>query len=345
MKKIPLAHNESYWLLDDTLRHIALSALQPEALSLYPDYDNLERALAGYADVGRENLVATPGSDHAIQAVVEIVEHESNSVLLPVPTFYGYERILQRYQVQIKPTFYTLENGEFMFPLAQSLSELTSSTALFLCNPNNPLGTSIPPDTLAALLDESKRIGAMVVLDEAYFEFGESSAIDRIHSQPLIILRTLSKAFGLSGVRVGYAIASEQYVRKMRDVLLPWPISGLSAHAAIALLNKADDVAVRRKKVLDQRRAFMQSLSEIPSVELYKSSTNFVLIKIPDAARCAEALRRESIEVALTDFMSSYGAAKALLRDTLRLAIPSPEDTPRVLSALTNYGHSNRVVL
>lgn len=335
---MPLDRNESYWLLDDDLGRLA-SAVSTKELSTYPEYGELKRSLAAYAGVSEEQVLITPGSDAAIEHIARAYAGEGGEVILPVPTFYGYESILERVGAPMFPISYEEHDGRFVFPLAKTIEALAKGTGkiLFLCHPNNPLGSPLPSSVISALVTAARGTDTLVVSDEAYFEFSSgTSFLPFLAELPnLVIIRTLSKAFGLSGARVGYAIAAPEIVKRVEQFLLPWPVTYLSVSAALALLANADAVKARRDMVIAEREHFIQSLRAISGVVAYPSETNFVLIRVPDAERVRDALSGQGIRVALGESMSRFPEAKELLKDTLRIATPAPESKAHFLSILS----------
>jgi len=335
---MPLDRNESYWLLDDELVK-AVRAPSARELSTYPDYGELKEALAQYAGVAKEQLLVTPGSDAAIEHIARAYAGNGGEAILPVPTFYGYESILERVGAKIVPITYEEQNGRFIFPLAKTVTELAKGSAkvLFLCHPNNPLGCPLSPEDIRALVEASRGSDTLLVSDEAYFEFSSgTSFLPYLAELPnLIVIRTLSKAFALSGARVGYAIAAPDIIKKLEKLLLPWSVTHTSVAVALALLAHAEEVKVRRDVVLSEREHFIQKLDAIPGIATYPSETNFVLLRVADAARVRDALLAEDIRVVLGEPMSHFPEAKIILKNTLRIAIPSPDDLPAVIAVLT----------
>lgn len=334
---MPLDKNESYWMLDDELAAAAHVSGAAE-LSTYPDYDELKQALAAYAGVAKEQLLVTPGSDAAIEHIARAYTGGGGEAVLPVPTFYGYESILERVGAKIVPITYEERDGHFIFPLGKTIEALVSGSAevLFLCHPNNPLGCPLSREDISALVEASRGSETLIVSDEAYFEFSSgSSFLPHLAELPnLIVIRTLSKAFALSGARIGYAIAAPGIIKKLEKLMLPWPIAHASVAAALALFARADRVETRRDTVINERAHFIQALREIPGITVYSSETNFVLVRVPDATRVRDTLLSHDIRVALGEPMSHFDGAKALLKDALRIAVPAPKDMPAVVDIL-----------
>ncbi len=339
MKLVPLDKNESYWLLDDALIAQAHTA-EREALATYPSYGELRAGIAAYAGVTPDMVFATPGSDAAIEHLARRYAGGGKRAVLPVPTFYGYEAILDRAGAQIHPVPYDWDHDEFVFPLGKTVEALAGASAVFLCQPNNPLGCPIPESAIEAIATAVRNTDTVLVSDEAYFEFSGRTMLPLLGEMPnLIILRTFSKGFGIPGARVGYAIAASERIRALESQLLMSPIAHASARAALALLARADDVRARRELVIAERERFREMLSGLPSVIVYPSETNFILMRVPDAQKVRDVLLAEGVQVALGEPMSRYSEAKRLLAETVRIAVPSPTDHQKVKNILTRLLH------
>ncbi|MDR3546942.1 MAG: histidinol-phosphate transaminase [Candidatus Pacebacteria bacterium] len=326
---MPLDRNESYWLLDDEL----LSACKEygvRELSTYPDYGELRIELARYANVTPEQICLTPGSDAAIESIARELVGKDGEVVLPVPTFYGYESILDRASSTIRPITYTEKDGQFHFPKEELLRKIESESikAVFLCNPNNPLGHAASKEEVMEVID-ALRPSTYLISDEAYFEYSGFTLIDLLNRVPnLIIMRTLSKSFGIPGARIGYCIAAPEIISHIEKLLLPWPIAHTSYFAARQLLAREQYVKERRDMVIQARDAFVDALKEIEGIQVYPSVTNFVLMRTPKAEQVTSALSRKGIKVVLAEPMSRFPEAQKLLHSTIRMAIPSPQDMP-----------------
>jgi len=337
-KMIPLDLNESYWLLDDeTYRKCC--AIPKKYFGTYPDYKLLIADIARYVGVRPDMVTVAPGSDDAIEAIMEWCQERAPRALLPMPTFSGYERVLTKVPLQVSTTYYRESAGRFLFPLDDVMNTLHARNvdAIFLCSPNNPLGTSLERHEMDAILTAARESKTLVVVDEAYAEFSGESVIDRVMGQKLIVLRTLSKAFGAPGIRVGYSISSPDIARELAELILgvlPWPIPGPSVHMARTVLARADALKVRRDLVSKQRAIFFDGLSKIDGIAVYPSVGNFVLIRLAHATDVANAMLAKGIRAGVGEMKTWDHRSKEILTSTLRLTVPSPEDTPRVLLGL-----------
>jgi histidinol-phosphate aminotransferase len=334
---IGLDRNESYWLLDEDLVSAARDAIGAREFATYPDYGALTSALARYAGVADAQVLVTPGSDAAIEYLARAYGSRG-PVLLPVPTFYGYETILDRVGVDTVPIAYEERDGRFVFPRAAVVEALARGTAsiLFLCQPNNPLGAALSADDVAAIAAAARGSDTLIVSDEAYFEFssGTSFAPQLAALPNLVILRSFSKSFGLAGARVGYLLAAPEVVRRANGQRLIWAVTHPSVAFAAALLAREPAVRARRDAFIAARGAFARDLAALPGVTVYPSETNFFLLRVRDAAGVRERLLAAGVRTALGAPMSRFSLAAPLLGDTLRLAVPSPEDHAAVLAAL-----------
>lgn len=339
--RISLEHNESYWLPDKKLAD-AYRTPDTHTFSTYPAYDELRKAIGAYVGVAPESITIAAGSDAAIRTLVEHYAREGKRGLLPVPTFYGYERIISHAKLPCETVCYTEKDGAFIFPLEATLERMNLGKidVLFLCQPNNPLGCEIPKDTFETLLDTAAKKNVVVVSDEAYFEFAGLTARHRFEHQPLVIVRTFSKGFGLSGARVGYTVADTGLADILNKALLPWPVAHPSVYAALRALELHAHAKERVGAVTAEREVFRASLMKIVGVErVYPSTANFLLVRLPNAENIAGVLKEEGVTVARPARLASDTAAKTLLTDTLRMSVPSPDDRERVLEALTQTLH------
>ncbi len=330
--EIRLHQNESYWLLDDALVS-RIPAPTRDELSTYPNYDALRSLIATYAELEPACVTLTPGSDAGIVSIAEYCQATGKDILLPLPTFYGYESTFHRRGIHYRPFYFDEEDGAWKFPLDAVVRSLTDRSAVFLCNPNNPLGSSIPTASMEVLQREAKRCGAILVVDEAYYEFSGNTVSDSVADESCIILRSLSKGFGLSGGRVGYVLSTERVATSLAHTLLPWPIAHESSLRAIFLLSERDHLAGRREAVHAARHDLATEL-KVLDIHVYESTANFLLIRTPQARSLKESLEAQSIRVALGEQLAYDLHAKELLKDTLRIAVPSPEHAARFLTAV-----------
>jgi histidinol-phosphate aminotransferase len=198
---------------------------------------------------------------------------------------------------------------------------------VFVCSPNNPTGNAQPIEATRAL---AEAVDALVIVDEAYIEFGGESALKLVADHPnVVVTRTLSKAFALAGARIGYCLAAPEVVRDLQRVRLPYHMSALTQAAGIAALRHAGEAAAMLGAIRAQRDRIFDRLSAQPGVTAYPSDANFVLFTPPatrDAAEVWQALLDRG--VLIRDLTS-------VVPHALRVTAGTEDETTQFLDALT----------
>ena len=255
----------------------------------------LMAALAGLYEVAADTILATRGADEAIDVLIRaFCEAGRDNIVICPPTFpmYAQSALLQDAAVKLAPL-----NADFGVDVRAVLAATDAQTKIvFLCSPNNPTSNLIDGDTVATLC-AALHDRALVVVDEAYVEFcpgGSCLGMLRDHAN-LVILRTLSKAYALAGVRCGAMIADAAIVALCGKVLAPYPLPVPVVETVLQTLrpdNRAR-LAKGRAELLATRAWLEQALTAVPCVEkIFPSDANFLLVKIDDAARVMELCRR-----------------------------------------------------
>ena len=215
----------------------SLAGCLSEDLRTYPDPYKLYIALSEYLDLDPEQLLITFGSEQAIRFAFESILNPGDEVVYPHPTFAMIDVFALNAQARIDRVEY--KEG-LQLDAEQFISRIKNSTRLvFLANPNNPTGTFFSTQELDEIVKKARDVGAAVLLDEAYFHYSEITGISLIKKyENLIITRTFSKAWGLAGIRVGYAISNPENISQLRKLKPIDEISSLSMHVCLnALLN------------------------------------------------------------------------------------------------------------
>jgi histidinol-phosphate aminotransferase len=198
---------------------------------------------------------------------------------------------------------------------------------VFVCSPNNPTGNAQPIEATRAL---AETVDALVIVDEAYIEFGGESALQLVAAHPnVVVTRTLSKAFALAGARIGYCLAAPEVVRDLQRVRLPYHMSALTQAAGIAALRHAGEATSMLSGIRAQRDRIFERLSAMPGVTAYPSDANFVLFTPPpdrDAPEVWQALLDRG--VLIRDLSSVVPRA-------LRVTAGTEDETTQFLDALT----------
>ncbi len=296
---------------------------------LYPDAAmarELRARLAAQHDLPEEGCVLGSGSSEVIDLLIRTFVAPGEEVLVAVPTFSMYE---SRTRVAGGVPVIVPMRDDLELDVPALLSAVTERTKLiFLCSPNNPTGRRIDDAALRRVL----RLGIPVAVDEAYVEFGDGPSVaGLVHAHPnLVVVRTFSKAYGLAGLRVGYALAAGAVARLISRVKLPWNVSTVAVAAALAVLDDAEAFERQRAEMVEQRRWLQGSLSGLPGVTVFEGEGNFVLLDIHECGHSADvlvqALLREGI------FIRSL-ASHHLKRGWVRVSVGRTEENRRCVDA------------
>ncbi|MDI6906070.1 MAG: histidinol-phosphate transaminase [Thermoanaerobacterales bacterium] len=279
---VKLDANENPYDFPPAVREAILGAVETALFTRYPDAaaEELREALAGYASVGPEQIMVGNGSDELILDLL-LAFGTGRRVVIPVPTFGMYR--LHAVIAGAEPVL--LPRRELGLPVdAETLVRAAEGAAMvILCSPNNPTGDLLPWDTLVAVLE---RTGAVVVVDEAYYEFAGDTALPLLDRYPrLVLLRTFSKAFGLAGLRVGYMLGAPEMIGAVWRVKQPFNVNTFSQLAAVQVLRHRELFAGRIAEIGAERERLYEALREVPGVCALPSRANFILFNTPRPAR------------------------------------------------------------
>jgi histidinol-phosphate aminotransferase len=202
-----------------------------------------------------------------------------------------------------------------------------NSKILFLCSPNNPTGNSFSEDTVKELLE---KFNGLVVIDEAYIDFSEQESwLKRLKQFPnLIITQTLSKAYGLAGIRLGVCYASEAIIAVLNKIKPPYNINELTQDSAIKRLLKVGEVKQEVLNIIKERDLLLNELKEVSFVlEIYPTDCNFVLVKVDDATKRYNQLIEKGI-------VTRNRTNQPLCENCLRFTIGTKKENKKLIEAL-----------
>jgi histidinol-phosphate aminotransferase len=236
----------------------------------YPYKDeSVREKMAGYCGVSKENIIISNGSDELIDLAVKTFRGPSCGVF---PSFSEYQIVsntngMEYIEVPL--------NQDFTFPLEEFKRKTERANLIFLCSPNNPLGSILPEDVIKEILD----LGKPTVVDEAYYEFyGKTNLKFLPDYKNLIITRTFAKAFGLAGLRAGYAIATPEVINLIYKTKPPFNVNALAQEACLAALDDLGYVQKCVKKIIKDREAMKKKLEE--NYRVLPSYANFLLVDV-----------------------------------------------------------------
>ncbi len=292
-------------------------------LNEYPDtsYRELVDQLVAYTGFPAEQIVVGCGADEILDLIAKVFLEKGSRVVVTRPSYAMYPVLISLNDATLVPVDDQAEYHRDTVAISRAARD---ATAIFLCNPNNPTANLIPLADIRALVQS---VSCPVVIDEAYFEFSGVTAAGLIAEFPhVIVVRTLSKAFSLAGLRVGYALAAPEMADIINRVRPPNSISSVSIRLASAALRDLPIMRERVAAILAEKARFAAALA--PYVEMvFPSATNFLLIRVAEPARAVESFLRAGIVV--RDLSARTGLIRCL-RPTVRL----PSENDRFVSAL-----------
>lgn len=273
-----------------------------ERLNRYPEPQPaaLKQKLAELYQVNPEQLLITRGADEGIDLLIRcFCAPGKDSIVFTPPTFSAYKIFAQINNSAAIASPLNPENN-FMPDMADLLTKSTSDTHIvFLCSPNNPTASTLPLSFIDELCTKTsgKRL---IVVDEAYIEFSDMlSATTLLHKhEHLVILRTLSKAYGLAGARVGVLMAHPDIIQTLKKILSPYPIPTSSAKRALEALSPVGLSYTNRhiREILSEKVRVLSILEKSPHIEhIFPSKTNFLLFKVKDPDEVYSQLKRQGV--------------------------------------------------
>jgi histidinol-phosphate aminotransferase len=295
-KWIKLASNEN--LLGPSPKAVAAIQKELPNIYLYPEgpCPALRKALAEKFGISERTVVISNGADNLILMIANAFVDEGDEVVMADPTFSVYSNVTQI--MGGRPIKVKLK--DFTHDLDGMLKKVSSRTKLvFICNPNNPTGTTVSRKTFSGFL--SRLPGrVIVILDEAYGDFAEDPlgprGLDYVKKgKQLIVLRTFSKVYGLAGLRIGYALARKDLTDCLYQVREPFPVNRLAQVAAVAALNDEDHASRSIQLIHDGKRYLYQELDRM-GISYIPSQANFIFIDLEkDSEEVFQALLEEGI--------------------------------------------------
>jgi histidinol-phosphate aminotransferase len=297
-------------------------------LNRYPDPYQvpLRRKLAELTAVREDNIFVGSGSDEAIDLLFRIFcEPAADSVLIAEPTYGMYRVSAHIHNVSV---VHSLLTDDFQLNVTDLLGKVTGNIKLiFCCSPNNPTANLLRTQDILQLCDS---VEAIVAVDEAYIEFSGEESISRyVRSHPnLVVLRTLSKAWGLAGIRLGYCIADPVIIRFFMKVKAPYNVNTLSGRYALNALEDPQSMLSAVSAIKTERERLAEALGKLKSVHtVYPSDANFLLVRFSQAQTVFRELVGRGIIV--RDRSSEPG-----LDNCLRITVGTPDQNDALLNAL-----------
>lgn len=299
----------------------------------YPDFlpQDIAQAYQQYCGVNTPTI-AVRGADEAIDLLIRTFCQPGNdAILICSPTYAMYEFCADALAIT---TIDVPLLTDFGLDVDKVIEQAKQAKLVFLCSPNNPTGNVIPSQEIVRVL-EGTQDDALVVVDEAYIEFEmETSVVSLIDKYPnLIVIRTLSKAFGLAAVRCGFILSDDSVMEHVAKLIPPYPIPDCSAEIVLKALSEKGISAVIEvtKELINTRERFAQELRSLDFIQtVYPSSTNFVLLRTDTDVDLFNYLKQQGI-------ITRNQNHEPALKGCVRITIGTAESMNELIHTLKKY--------
>lgn len=320
-----LSSNEHFL---DPIPAVQQALAQPVNPALYPDASAgaLTEELANYLQVPAHHIAIGAGGSELLTALAQITLEAGTEIVYPWPSFEMYPQVSALNAATQKPISLTTDFRHDLPAMAQAITPDTR--LVLLCSPNNPTGPSLSTAAFEAFMAQVPS-DVLVVLDEAYGEFDTASdTVDGLTAlntyENLVLVRTFSKAHGLAGLRIGYAVAQPSVIAALRKAIIPFGVTQLSQHAAIASLHHVDHVIERAQSIATARDDFAAALRN-QGWTVPDSQANFVWLPL------------EELSTAFEEACVAESLAVRNLDSGVRISIGPPAAMDRILNVTNAF--------
>jgi len=295
----------------------------------YPDpqQHKVKELLSEMKGIDKQNILLGNGSDEVLDLIFRVFCEPNQDNIITLPPTYGMYSVLANINAIENRT--VLLNEDFQPKVDQILEAADAhSKILFLCSPNNPTGNSFTMDAVEELL---VKFNGLVVLDEAYIDFSDKESwLTRLAEFPnLIVTQTLSKAYGLAGIRLGVCYASKEIIKILNNIKPPYNVNELTQQRAISRLQKMDEIENEVAQLISERKRLQKELACCVSYieKVYSSDGNFLLIKVDDATKRYNQLIAYGIVI-------RNRTTQPLCENCLRISVGICEENQALIRAL-----------
>tara|TARA_R110001599_G_scaffold84130_2_gene226791 strand:+ start:219402 stop:220460 length:1059 start_codon:yes stop_codon:yes gene_type:complete len=291
-----------------------------------PYQEKLRSVIADYRKVDTENVFVGVGSDEAIDLLFRIFCSPGKDKVITNPPTYGMYKVSANINnIKVDEVLLT---PDFQLQTERILNRVTDFTKLiFVCSPNNPTANDMDRKDIIHLLEN---FDGLIVVDEAYIDFSEQvSFAEEVKNYPnLVVLQTLSKAFGLAGIRLGIAIANPEVIKYMMKVKAPYNVNKLTSKAALNGFENLGSVQKNIKSINSEKKRIVAELENLAQVEqVFPSDANFLLFKVDDALNVYKKLADSGVIV-------RYRGNEPYCENCLRVTIGTTQENDKFLSSL-----------
>ena len=302
----------------------ALQNITAEDIKYYPAYGEVINKLASFNNIDSAMILQTNGADEAISYVFDTFVEKDDVILAVTPSFVMpkiYANILGCAYQEINYT------EKFVFPIEELLKNIDEKTKLIIItSPNNPTGEAISRENMLKILEAAN--GKYILIDETYVSYGDESFIDLIknHSN-IFITRSMSKDFGLAGLRFGYIIANKENITHLKKAIKPYSVNIAAVKAALAVLDDIEHLNYVVSQVKESKKLLAEGLKQL-AVKIYPSDANFLLV---DFGEKADFIYKKLLNAGIK--VKNCGQTKHL-ENCLRITLPAVKDVKYILESL-----------
>ena len=294
----------------------------------YPDPQqrNLKSVLASQKEIQIENLLLGNGSDEVLDLLFRAFCEPGADNVITLPPTYGMYKVLA--DINTIDNREVLLNDEFQPNVGEILNVVDGRTKMiFICSPNNPTANSFDSERIVTLLEN---FDGLVVVDEAYIDFSnKASWVSRLSEFPnLVVTQTLSKAYGMAGIRLGICIASKEIITILNKIKPPYNVNELTQSHALRRVSDMPRIKSEVREIIEQKELLLKVLPQIEYIkEIYPSDANFLLVEVDDADKRYNELLGLGVVV-------RNRSSQPLCNNTLRLTIGTKDENIKLVTAL-----------
>lgn len=300
----------------------------------YPEQfaDTLASEIAKFHDIPERCVLAGNGSTELIYLIPRAFKPKK--ALMVIPTFSEYRNALELVGCDTD-TFLLSEENRFKLEVERLIGALEGRyDILYICNPGNPTGALVSKDAILEIIDKASSYGTLCIVDEAFIDFTEDESVKKaaIERTNLIVLRSMTKFFGIPGMRVGFAISSKENIDRMMVYKEPWSINSLGSIAAIESLKDTGYMEESRRFVEKERDYLLSGLADIHWLKPFPSVANYILVRIDREGLDGDALFDMLAKKGL--LIRSCTSFEGLGNKFFRIAVRKREDNERLVNGL-----------
>ncbi|MFQ5782743.1 MAG: histidinol-phosphate transaminase [Nitrosopumilus sp.] len=326
---LKLDSNENYVISKQFQNDIISSARKNSDVREYPlgGVERLIQMISKYVKMPSSMIGVGNGSDQILDLILSNFASKQTKVLTSNPTFGFFEKRCKLYSIPLIAIPFT---NEMKLDIRDFVKQSKNADILYLDSPNNPTGFQFSKNELQKLI---KSFDGLVIIDEAYGEFGDYSLTSMVKTQEnLIVVQTLSKSFGLAGLRLGYFIANKKFTNAFMNVLqYPYPLSTITIESGILALEKSNLIKDATKNIKIERKRILETLSKYDAFQVFDSKANFILFDAGSSyKRVYTALVEQGISIRKLGKIGKHEGC-------LRITIGTKEMNSKFLLAIRDY--------